>query len=116
MTTVLRHMVFSIDDLLPSLKIALRICSFWLICSIPVCICFLPQQYLILMLLPVYYRDNALRLALPPGSSFSKWTASSLVLCLIASAQHILHNEQQRVQSGTKEADAKLIAQLTGIG
>ena len=117
MSIVLRHMVFSIGGLLSSSKTVLRTCSFLLICLIPVGVFIFPplQWYLIPAFPLVYYRDGALRLALPPRALFSKRTASSLVLRLIASARCMLQYEQQRVRSGTKEDDAKLIAQLTGM-
>jgi hypothetical protein len=79
------------------------------------CIWIFPQRYLIPACPTVYYRDGALRLALPPRALFSKRTASSLVLRLIVSARCMLQYEQQRVRSGTKEDDTKLIAQLTGM-
>jgi hypothetical protein len=62
----------------------------------------------------VYYRDGALRLALPPQSVFSKKSASPLVLQLIASAQRMLWFEQQHTQKGGREDGDKLVSQLAG--
>lgn len=63
----------------------------------------------------VYYGDRALRLALPPRSSFSKQTASRLVLRLMQSARQMLFFEQKRVQAGSPDDGQKLIDQFIGM-
>ena len=62
----------------------------------------------------VYYRDGALRLALPPRSVFSKKSACPLVLQLIASARRMLRFEQQHTKKGGREDGDKLVSQLAG--
>jgi hypothetical protein len=62
----------------------------------------------------VYYRDGALRLALPPRPQFSKKTASALVIQIIESARRMLQFEQQRVRQGRVDDGDKLVKELTG--
>ncbi|KAJ7580732.1 hypothetical protein C8J56DRAFT_867094, partial [Mycena floridula] len=61
---------------------------------------------------PIYYRDGALRLNLPPRESFSRDSVSPFLLQLLISARLMLSHEQQRMQSGgVAEAD-RLVQEL----
>ncbi len=62
----------------------------------------------------VYYRDGALRLDLPPRISFSKSTASTLVLRLMKVALRMLEHEQARTSSGGLEQGQILAKQISG--
>ncbi|KAJ7832462.1 hypothetical protein B0H14DRAFT_3463371 [Mycena olivaceomarginata] len=61
---------------------------------------------------PMYYRDGALRLALPSRLHFSNKTASPLVSYLITSARLMLKNEQKREQRGDANEGDILVEQL----
>ncbi|KAJ7855067.1 hypothetical protein B0H13DRAFT_1903287, partial [Mycena leptocephala] len=61
---------------------------------------------------PIYYRDGALRLGLPPRQNFSKPTASPLVVYLITSARLMLQNEQKREQKGDAAEGDILVKQI----
>lgn len=61
---------------------------------------------------PVYYRDGALRLVLPPRQNFTKATASLLVSYLITSARSMLKNEQKREQKGDAAEGDILVKQI----
>ena len=62
----------------------------------------------------VYYRDGALRLALPPRQQFLKKTASALVIQLIESARRMLQFEQQHIRQGGVDDGDRLVKELTG--
>ncbi|KAJ7170463.1 hypothetical protein C8R43DRAFT_1103347 [Mycena crocata] len=59
-----------------------------------------------------YYRDGALRLALPPRHNFSRQTASPLVDYLMKSAREMFRCEQFRHRNGTEAEAAILTKQL----
>ncbi|KAJ6569911.1 hypothetical protein B0H10DRAFT_1964926 [Mycena sp. CBHHK59/15] len=60
----------------------------------------------------VYYSDMALKLNLPPRSTFSKETAPQMARDLIRYARRMLANEQLREQEGGPEEGEVLVKQL----
>ncbi|KAF7980497.1 hypothetical protein HWV62_37998 [Athelia sp. TMB] len=73
-----------------------------------------PGMFLLAYLLdPIYHRDGALKLHLPPREAFSKHTVPTLVHDLIRYAATMLQNEQLRTKKGGSEQGAVLVKQLT---